>query len=80
VTTNFNSWMHGPKTGSISLEHDLLKNEASQAPSAMDIVVKNGYAVKTISQCLQRNSTFTGSSLIALKQNGGIAQPFGICY
>ncbi|KAJ8324452.1 hypothetical protein BDV3_005097 [Batrachochytrium dendrobatidis] len=41
-----------PKSGHISLEHDLFSNQAGQAPAAMDAIKAAGYKLVRIDDCL----------------------------
>ncbi|KAI8896409.1 hypothetical protein BC833DRAFT_597607 [Globomyces pollinis-pini] len=53
LKANMDRWIAEPIThGSISLEHDLFPDAASQAPYAMNVLQKSKYALRTVSQCI----------------------------
>ncbi|KAL5040490.1 hypothetical protein BDEG_28052 [Batrachochytrium dendrobatidis JEL423] len=49
----------GPRNGVISLEHDFAYQYAIQAPPSLDAVVKAGWQVKPLSECIKVDSLYS---------------------
>ncbi|KAJ3329676.1 chitin deacetylase [Blyttiomyces sp. JEL0837] len=71
VISSFEDWVKSPQngTGVISLEHDLWKYSAQQAPQGLDIVLGAGYKVKPVWECINGQAPYranlnVGSTMI----------------
>jgi peptidoglycan/xylan/chitin deacetylase (PgdA/CDA1 family) len=51
ITGNFSKWVTDDTKGHMSLEHDLYKIGAENAPAAIKILRDNGYTIKPVSVC-----------------------------
>jgi hypothetical protein len=84
IVGNFIGWAAEPvKRGSISLQHDIYQNTVLPAGLAMDVIVKSGYKVVAMSECLRvpaygRMRGDTGVDAVAVVSGVGAAVPGSI--
>ncbi len=52
ISRQFTGWVSQPRQGSISLQHDIQPLPSRQAAPAIDIVVKSGYQLTTVADCI----------------------------
>ena len=48
----FETWVKGPKVGSISLQHDLYEIPSQQISPSLDALAKSSYKVRTVAECI----------------------------
>src|SRR5688572_8534896 len=58
VNNTFAQWFSQPKTGTISLQHDLFVSSANQIPATLNMTRTSGYNFKTVVGCLGRNDAY----------------------
>ncbi|KAJ3015619.1 UNVERIFIED_CONTAM: chitin deacetylase [Siphonaria sp. JEL0065] len=63
VTGHFKDWISQSKTGYISLQHDVWKIEVDAAKESMNMLVKAGYTIKPIFECLGQSSAYGNTIL-----------------
>ena len=63
MVNKFKTWVGQAHNGDISLEHDLPASGASQAISALDVVVQAGFNIKPIVECLGANDAYSDGAI-----------------
>ncbi|KAI9353577.1 hypothetical protein BDR26DRAFT_848829 [Obelidium mucronatum] len=71
VMGHVRQWIAENRTGEITLQHDVWQPEVTVAIKAMDAVIKAGYTVMPIYQCLEEDSPY-GNSILEQRTPGSI--------
>jgi peptidoglycan/xylan/chitin deacetylase (PgdA/CDA1 family) len=58
VNATFAEWFQQPRTGSISLQHDLFASSAAQIPATLNLTRGSGYRFRTVVDCLGRQDAY----------------------
>ena len=72
IAQQFTTWVAQPLQGTISLQHDIQIEPARQAAPAIDVVMRAGYQLVTVAECIGKPA-YSDSLLTLL--NGGNPPP-----
>ncbi|KAI8827957.1 hypothetical protein BJ741DRAFT_627944 [Chytriomyces cf. hyalinus JEL632] len=75
VTGTFRTWVTSSDPNGLSLEHDLYPDTAAAIPPSMDILIRAGRVIQTVSQCIGDTGPYDNTVLRTFFANGFFENP-----
>ncbi|TPX73185.1 hypothetical protein CcCBS67573_g05542 [Chytriomyces confervae] len=75
VTGTFRGWVASSDPNGLSLEHDLYEDTAAAIPPSMDILIRAGRVIQTVSQCIGDTGPYENTVLRTFFANGFFENP-----